>query len=640
MHRHIRFLLLLVLSVLFLPVVAYAQNASLPPTIFITKVDTSQFPQVTLFVGARNLPVAMEQAVVKVYEDDQLISDVTTTSQALGTQVAFLIDASGSMRDPGLTGKVRLEEVRTSLQNLVAMRALDPTTDWVAAFAPVGRDIGIVQDWTRDHQALVNQVMLYEVPTGQRETPLFNLLFFALDHFSAPDMPDYLTKSIVLFSDGISGGSSLDLNDAVNRAIAMNIPIHTVLLGNSAEGKRNMERIALLTGGMFVQINDDNATDPVWRALSKDRTQTILAYRSTNPDPKEIRLEVTLPNGTTVRTVHPFPALELQPVRVTLVSPGPGLFIQKVAETHDQPLAEVEPKELEIQVAFEWPDGKPRRLQRVEYIIDGHTEVRTEEPFDRIVFPITDLDTGGHTLRVVAVDELGLEGTSEPLPFEVDVYRPPAPPPTVTRTIFGRTIEVRRDLLTLIANAAALLLGVLAVIIALRNPERRARVTRIVTQIGQTVTQPFQRHRTQTRAYLVVKDRGEGSLPRESEIPIGKDVILIGRDPHASDVLCDDPRVSRRHAVLRLNPSGQYCLLDDGGRSGVFVNGQPVTTGQEVPLSSGDLIAIGPVEFRFYYANEMPVADMGSDTETHAYAPLKPTPSDAYYHDDETQLGR
>jgi len=57
----------------------------------------------------------------------------------------------------------------------------------------------------------------------------------------------------------------------------------------------------------------------------------------------------------------------------------------------------------------------------------------------------------------------------------------------VTLRIANRQISIPRDALNLASNAAAILLGILAVFIALRNPERRARVSRTLTSIGQAV---------------------------------------------------------------------------------------------------------------------------------------------------------
>ena len=92
--------------------------------------------------------------------------------------------------------------------------------------------------------------------------------------------------------------------------------------------------------------------------------------------------------------------------------------------------------------------------------------------------------------------------------------------------------------------------------------------------------------------YLAADDNGELVLyalgEREGQS------IHIGRSP-ASDILLDDPSVSRRHAVLA-HRGGRAVLLDDRSLNGIFVNGERVT---EAPLKDGDWVGIGRVSLRY-----------------------------------------
>jgi ABC transport system ATP-binding/permease protein len=72
-------------------------------------------------------------------------------------------------------------------------------------------------------------------------------------------------------------------------------------------------------------------------------------------------------------------------------------------------------------------------------------------------------------------------------------------------------------------------------------------------------------------------------------------VFTIGRSP-SSDIVLDDPLVSRRHAELRLLPDGRRQLVDVGSFNGTFVNGRRI---DELVLSRLDMVGIGGSEFRF-----------------------------------------
>ena len=92
--------------------------------------------------------------------------------------------------------------------------------------------------------------------------------------------------------------------------------------------------------------------------------------------------------------------------------------------------------------------------------------------------------------------------------------------------------------------------------------------------------------------YLAVEDAGEIIMfalgDREGQR------LRIGRSP-ASDILLEDPSVSRRHAVL-VHRNGRAVLLDDRSLNGIVVNGERVG---EAVLAHGDEIRLGEVSIRF-----------------------------------------
>ena len=68
----------------------------------------------------------------------------------------------------------------------------------------------------------------------------------------------------------------------------------------------------------------------------------------------------------------------------------------------------------------------------------------------------------------------------------------------------------------------------------------------------------------------------------------------VGR-ARGNDVMLDDARVSREHAVITMD--GAFVLIEDlGSRNGVFVNGRKVTIDA---LASGDVVTIGDSTLRF-----------------------------------------
>ncbi len=79
------------------------------------------------------------------------------------------------------------------------------------------------------------------------------------------------------------------------------------------------------------------------------------------------------------------------------------------------------------------------------------------------------------------------------------------------------------------------------------------------------------------------------------EIPLDRDAV-IGRAPDPGGITLDHPRVSRRHAEVRVS-QGKVFLRDLGSGNGTFLNGERITSHRE--LRAGDRIDIGPYSFKF-----------------------------------------
>jgi hypothetical protein len=78
----------------------------------------------------------------------------------------------------------------------------------------------------------------------------------------------------------------------------------------------------------------------------------------------------------------------------------------------------------------------------------------------------------------------------------------------------------------------------------------------------------------------------KGGTTHEVELP--GSVVVIGRDP-GCDVVLNDPKCSRRHAVLEEGPEG-ILVRDPGSANGITVNGRRV---ERARLQPGDALRVG-----------------------------------------------
>jgi adenylate cyclase len=100
------------------------------------------------------------------------------------------------------------------------------------------------------------------------------------------------------------------------------------------------------------------------------------------------------------------------------------------------------------------------------------------------------------------------------------------------------------------------------------------------------------------RTYIDVVIDGEDRTFDLTDVP----TLSIGRSPQATVVITDDPNVSRKHALVQQESSGEYYLSDLGSRNGTQRNGLPVTA--PVPLRDGDSFTVGSHRFVFHQTIE------------------------------------
>jgi hypothetical protein len=94
-----------------------------------------------------------------------------------------------------------------------------------------------------------------------------------------------------------------------------------------------------------------------------------------------------------------------------------------------------------------------------------------------------------------------------------------------------------------------------------------------------------------TPGHYIGLDDGEG---QQQLIPLDGKVVHVGRASGA-DLRFEDPRVSRRHAIV-VRYGRHVRVLDDRSSAGTFVNGVRVIA---TDLTDGDVVRLGPIAFTY-----------------------------------------
>jgi adenylate cyclase len=78
---------------------------------------------------------------------------------------------------------------------------------------------------------------------------------------------------------------------------------------------------------------------------------------------------------------------------------------------------------------------------------------------------------------------------------------------------------------------------------------------------------------------------------------------VLGRASDAA-VVINDPKVSRRHAMIHEQAEGEFCLIDLGSANGTRLNKRRI--GQPTRLADGDVIEVAQYTFTFHQPTNRP----------------------------------
>lgn len=110
----------------------------------------------------------------------------------------------------------------------------------------------------------------------------------------------------------------------------------------------------------------------------------------------------------------------------------------------------------------------------------------------------------------------------------------------------------------------------------------------------------------------------------QHEVELSGSVAVLGRDP-SSDLVLNDAKCSRRHAVLEAGPEG-IAVRDAGSANGIFVNGKKVDRAQ---LGVGDVVRLGETTLKVL-AEEVPGTLVMAPEDVEDFGgtrPVQPGPS-------------
>ncbi len=238
---------------------AFAQTPTpASPQIRITQVDTSKFPQVTVYVSvtdANGQPVGVDPSTIQISENGKVMQTAVakgtggqTNTKGLGQLTTMLvIDISGSMATAN-----KLTLAKTAAKAYVdQMRPGDQ-----AGIIAFDTHIEVNQPVTSDHQQLTQTIDSLQPGT---DTAMFDALMQAEQDLSSVSG----RKAILLLTDGMDNRSKNNADAVINAIGPSGLTISTIGLGNpqdsnSLQGidEASLKSLAQRAGGIYTYEPD------------------------------------------------------------------------------------------------------------------------------------------------------------------------------------------------------------------------------------------------------------------------------------------------------------------------------------------------------------------------------------------------
>jgi hypothetical protein len=616
-----------------------AETAS---TATITTPDTSDFPHLTTYLDVHDPQGAFVHGLsaqdVTLLENNLQIPASELQEQKPGVQFVVAITPGESFFIRDILGVSRYEYLQRGLLAGSWVNKQSSSDDF--SLLTMG---GPQLTHSSDPSALRSYLEAY-LPDDPRAIPNLEVLASALQVASDPTDRPGMERAILFITPPQSSEVSLGLQSIIANAREQNIRIYVWMVGS--QEVFNLPEVNLLrnladqTQGTFFAFSHDEPVPDLESLLEPLRYIYSLAYDSqiTVAGLQQLAAQVTV--GEELITSEsksfeldlqaPIPRLLNLPeeiVRTFDIQPTPG-------ETNTE--ANLIPTEQTINIQVEFPDGYNRPLTHTSLYVDGvlYSE-NISSPYDQFVWDLQAYTQEGvHSLRVDAVDSLGISGSSGEAFVRIIV-------PTTTQGMMVAFSQKRPLLVGLVIFLSASIL-VLVLILGGRirpkphpgqikssvDPFEKTRPTNYRVRVHQRkdmATQPVNIASLPLVQSSIRTKSWRKRLPwfKQKQVPppeiaylipliessettllepfrIVADDTTLGRDPHQVDLVIADPSIESFHA--RIHHEGTSFLLTDAGSvAGTWVNYNLVPP-EGTRLEHADIIHLGQVGFRFNLA--------------------------------------
>lgn len=613
--------LLLVIGLLCVQPVSAQTSANA----WLTPPQTEDFPRIETYLDVSDAQGkfmhGLQPGEVTIFEDGEPRPLVEFVEQRPGVQLVIALNPGRPFVIRDSQGFSRYDLIIQSLADW-AQRRLGSSLDDLSLLVTDGPQRSHVSNPLELFYAL-EEYQVSEQNSGGGIDVLLQAVELAGDPTPRPGME----RMVLFVSAPLEGDLSFALQNVIDRARQRSVHVYVWLVAPPeaflTRTADDLIRLATDTGGQFAAFSSDQIIPDLEIYLEPLRDIYFVTYDSQIKTGGQHELKAVISTGGEAITSQPQTFdFDLRPPNLAFLLPELEIVRAPTAETTAtaSQQASLQPDKIDVQVLFDFPDGRERPMTYSALYVDGQAvHENRAEPFDQFAWDLEAYDQSGqHILRAEAVDSLGLRGSTIDTPVIVQVKRPAASILSgLTRNIpviAGVTVGISGLVLVLVMIVGGRIRPdphrtrrkrrskndptLQAVKIGARGADAHARKS------GQRREGADKRHIPKAYAHLHRLPPGDQS-PTPAPFAITTPEVTIGRDARQATLVLNDPSVDSLHARLARKEDGAFLLFDAGSVAGTWVNYNPApTTG--VRLHHGDLLLFGQVGFRFSLPDGQP----------------------------------
>ncbi len=588
--------------------------------------DASAFPRLTAYLDLHNAQGAfidnLRTSQVTILEGDNTLPVIGLDKLHPGVQVVVAINPGASFAIRNAQAVSRYDLIKGVLADWANSRQGSTIDDW--SYLITG---GTAVSHTSDPARWLAGLAGDQTDTHNAQ-PSLDTLSKAVALASDPTNRPGMGRAVLFITAPIEGQFDQALKDISDLAIQQGVHIFIWMVASSGamitqSAQKLLTLVSSTSGQSFIFTGDETVPSPeVYLEDLRSIYQLAFVSKASTSGEHQFSAQIQLDDGPAQSNPVTF-QVDLQPPQPAFISPPISIerllpkTADKTQEIADSPAKNPDdlliPRELALQVVFDFPDGRKRELTQSALLVDGVVVAQKQAPpFDSFTWDLSGYTANGlHKLQVQTTDVLGLTGASIEVPVQITVQRPESDPMFTVQ----RNLPIISGIIVVLSGSLLFLILILGG--HLRPGPQRAARSRLkkdpLTQpihLDDEVAAPRRagwRNRLSgraqaqeaPRALAFLKPISDADTPVDSPpIPITSDEVLLGSDPHRATLILDDPCIEGLHARLVHEGQGVFRLTDEGSIAGTWVNYTPIDR-LGVILQHGDLVHIGRLGFRF-----------------------------------------